>query len=484
MTGSTSAPIFNLRLSMRLLVLCVAGVLLATASLSAQSRRLAVYATSACYNNPDYDSVAVIEFPFSVNRSGLDFFRPDSTDPAFYGRVFAQVTLFDSTAMPIDSATTYFSVKVDDTVAARSTSVMLFNKLGLLVKPGLYTANLSVIDVVSKRSGDVFLKSVIASRPQKGRLEIAGPVLAHQVSRVRDSAQAADDRMVKHGFRILTNPTGTFGTNDSSCYLFAELYNLVPGSTHPKYQLQYSVLDTLGEVVQEFGFVEREKPGKTAVIIQPIDIAILPAAKYRFRVIAADPETRQADTAVVQLVRLQPREYITPASAAIASSDPFDSLSTQEKLNVTRYMLGPDQLAIVNRLSDQGKENFLEQYWREHDIEPFTPIIENRVEMVRRFQYANFHFSRLEGKKDGWESDRGRIYMVYGPQEDVLDVPAPRTGNPFSIWYYRKLKGGKFFVFEDMRGDNEFTMVHSNVDGERRSDYWDERMKDEMLDQY
>ena len=445
---------------------------------------MAVYATSVCFNNPEYDSVAVVEFPFTVNRSGLDFFRPDSADPAFYGRIFAQVTLFDSTAMPVDSTTTYFSVKVDDTVEAKSTSMMLFNKLTLVVKPGMYTANLNVIDVVSKRTGDVFLKSVIASKPQRMRLEIAGPMLAHRITRVRDSAQAADDRLVKNGFRILTNPTGTFSADDSSCYFYAELYNLTPSATHPKYQLQYTVLDTLGGTVQDFGFAEREKPGQTAVVIQPVDISILAEAKYRFRVIATDPETKQSDTALLQLQRIQPRQFVSITSAIASSTDPYDSLTLQEKMNLTRYMLGPDQKSIVTRLTDQGKENFIEQYWREHDIEPMTPVIENRVEMVRRYHYANFHFSRREGKRDGWESDRGRIYMVYGPQEDVLDVPAPRTGNPFSIWYYRKLKEGKFFVFEDLRNDNEFTMVHSNVDGERRDDNWTEKMKDEILDQF
>jgi GWxTD domain-containing protein len=446
--------------------------------------RLAVYATSVCYNNPEYDSVAVLEFPFTVNRSGLDFFRPDSADPAYYGRIFAQVTLFDSTAMPVDSSTTYFSVKVDDTAEAKSTSVMLFNKLTLVVKPGMYTANLNIIDAVSKRTGDVFLKSVIASRPQKTRIEIAGPMLAYRASRVRDSAEAAADRMVKNGFKILTNPTGTFSTDDSSCYLYAELFNLSPSTTHPQYQLQYAVLDTLGEVVQDFGFAERAKPGQTAVVIQPIDISILAAAKYRFRMIVTDPATKQSDTALLQLQRILPRPFVSTASVIASSSDPYDSLTLREKLNLTRYMLGPDQLSIVNRLTDQGKENFLEQYWREHDIEPMTSVIENRVEMVHRYHYANFHYSRREGKQDGWESDRGRIYMVYGPQEDVLDVPAPRTGNPFSIWYYRKLKEGKFFVFEDVRNDNEFTMVHSNVDGERRDDAWTEKMKDEMLDQF
>jgi GWxTD domain-containing protein len=463
-----------------LLATCQFGL----AHAASAEKRLAVYATSVCYNNPGYDSVALVEFPFTVNQTGLDFFRPDSADTSFYGRVFAQVTLFDSTAMPVESTNTYFSVRVEDTLAAATTEMTLFNKLGLFVKPGRYTANLSVIDAVSKRTADVFLKSVIVSAPQSTQLEISGALLAHRITAVKDSLAAAEDRLVKDGFRILANPTGTFSTSDSNCYFFAELYNLMTTEPVGKYRLSYAVLDSAGGVVQDFGFTERNKPGPTAVVVQPIDISGIKGTTLRFRVIASDPASRQADTTVLQVQRIRPRSQDFAVTAQELTVDPYDSLSLQEKINLTRYMLGPEQLGILNRLSDDGKLNFLQQWWREHDVDPQTLAIEYRLEMIKRYRFCNQYFSRYEGRNDGWSSDRGRIYMVYGPYEQIKDIPTPRTGEPFSLWYYHSLKEGKLFVFQDLRGDNEYTLVHSNMEGERFDETWDDFLKEELLDQY
>lgn len=483
--GSISALIFDraagwFRVCVGLLLVSIS----AYSSAGAVEKRLVAYATSLCYNNPAYDSVAVVEFPFTVNQTGLDFFRPDSSDSSFYGRVFAQVTLFDSAAFPIDSANTYFSVRVEDTIAAAATEMTLFNKLSLLVKPGRYTANVSVIDAVSKRTADVFLRSVVVSPPQTARLEIAGPLMAHRILTVKDTAAAAQDRLVKHGFKILTIPTGTFSVKDSTCYFFAELYNLTLTDSGSKYRVNYAILDSLGTVLQDFGFTERPKPGATAVIAQPIDISAIYGTKLIFRAIATDLSSHQADTAVVQLQRIQPRANIAVAAAQDTLVDPYDSLTLQEKINLTRYMLGPEQQGIMNRLSDEGKLNFLQQYWREHDDDPLTPVIENRIEMIKRYRFVNERFSRLAGRTDGWSSDRGRIYMVYGPWDQIKDVPTPRTGEPFMIWYYRGIKEGKLFVFQDLKGDNEYKLVHSTVDTERYDQTWADFLKEELLDQY
>lgn len=465
-------------------ILTAAFFICVTSSPEAAEKRLAVYANSVCYNNPTLDTLALLEFPFTINQTGLDFFRPDSTDSSYYGRVFAQVTLFDSTAMPVDSANTYFSVRVDDTLAAAVTEMTLFNKLTLLAKPGLYTANVSVIDAVSKRTADVFLKSVVVSAPQKLKLEIAGPLMAHRILVIKDSLSAANDRLVKHGYKVLPNPTGTFSTTDTNCYFYAELYNLSTGDPGGKFRMHYSVLDSTGALVQDFGFSERPKPGATAVIAQPLDIREIYGTRLRFRVVASDLTSHQSDTAIVQIQRIQPRTNYLTAVETAAFVDPYDSLTLQEKINLTRYMLGSEQIGIMNRLTDEGKLNFLQQYWREHDDDPATPIIENRIKMIERYRHANHLFSRVAGRTDGWSSDRGRIYMVYGPYDEIRDIPTPRTGEPFMIWYYRGIKEGKFFVFQDLKGDNEYKLVHSNVSTERYDQAWADFLKEEMMDTY
>lgn len=436
------------------------------------------------YNNPGYDSVVVIEFPFTFNRASLEFFRPDSTDPSYYGRIYAEVILFDSTATPIDTANTYFSVRVENPAAAETTSVMLFNKLGIVVKPGRYSARMSVIDAVSKRSGELFFPSVRAVFPPPGKLALAGPVLAYKVSPVTDSAQRADDRMVRNGVKVLTNPAGIFTTTDTAVAFYAEIYNLSEtAELAPSYRLMFAVTDTAGNLVQSFGFVDRPKPGESAVIAESFDLSGWNVGSYRFYVIASDPATAQADTIYVPLHIIPPFPVVAARQTVpTAVTDPYDSLTLQEKEQLARYLLNPDQLSILQRLSESGKETFLQQFWLENDIDPTTTAIENRTELIRRFKYANQHFSVTEGRRDGWATDRGRVYISYGPWDERDDYPAPRVGNPFSIWYYHALEKGVVFVFEDERSDNEYRLVHSTAKGERYNKTWADYLVQSMTD--
>jgi hypothetical protein len=101
-------------------------------------------------------------------------------------------------------------------------------------------------------------------------------------------------------------------------------------------------------------------------------------------------------------------------------------------------------------------------------------VIENRRQMYERFLMCNHLFSTDDLNVDGWSTDRGRVYMVYGPWEVRDDIQAPRTGNPFEVWYYHSIQEGIYFVFEDSRGNGDYRLVHSNGDGERFNSEWDE----------
>ena len=126
--------------------------------LTAQEEKapLTVYSGAVKYNNPAFDSVVLVEFPFVLNRHEFEFFQPDTTDPNYYARIFAQVILLNVEGQAIDSATTYFSVKVPTLEEARKEGLKLFNKLSLIIKPGIYSSRLTVIDAVSKKEGEFF----------------------------------------------------------------------------------------------------------------------------------------------------------------------------------------------------------------------------------------------------------------------------------------------------------------------------------------
>lgn len=487
MTVSTSARTFNFRL--RVLTILAALALLAglPAIVPAQTlgSQLTIYSAPLVYPNPAFDSFAIVEFPFVFNRAELSFFRPDSTDTGYYSRVFAQVVLRNELNVSIDSTNTYFSIRVDSLKEASIPDFKLFNKLMLKTRPGKYTAHLTVIDAVSKKTKDMYFGTFIVPTLRKDKLKLSDPALAYKMQYVGDSA-AVNQRMVRNGYLILNDPIGVFGKTDSTAYMYIEVYGLKTGpNASPKFRLACHLLDTASAVSRNYGYQMKEKPGTSAVITDALDITGIAPGRYSLQVVASDSTAGETDTARTPLIIFAPEAFArkTPAD----SGDGWEGLTLTEKINCTHWLLTPDQLETLGRLNDVGKENFLTQFWKENDIRLAEGARDNpsaagtRKETVRRFKFANLRYSHDLSKTNGWNSDRGRIYIVYGPSDTHQDVLTPRVGNPFIIWNYLGYKGGKVFVFEDIHGDNDFRLVHSNVNGEPFSPSWDTLLQDESI---
>lgn len=100
------------------------------------------------------------------------------------------------------------------------------------------------------------------------------------------------------------------------------------------------------------------------------------------------------------------------------------------------YIIAPEEKAAFSRLSqDSDRDHFIEQFWLRRDPDPGTLKNEFKEEHYRRIAYANEHFA---AGVPGWRSDRGRIYILYGPPTGVdAHHTNDDSGPPTEIWHYR-----------------------------------------------
>ena len=115
--------------------------------------------------------------------------------------------------------------------------------------------------------------------------------------------------------------------------------------------------------------------------------------------------------------------------------------------------------------TDEERENFVEQFWLKRDPTPGTAENEYKEEHYRRIEYANLHFSTAI---PGWKTDRGRIYIQYGPPDEI-DTNAA-AGRPWRVeaWRYRFIEGIGSNVrmeFEDTAGTGDLRMPGSPLAG-------------------
>jgi len=260
-------------------------------------------------------------------------------------------------------------------------------------------------------------------------------------------------------------------------YLYAELYNLSYDSSDSNtFRVAYRLLDQNGETFEDFGYRLRSAPGKSAVVADQFDSRGWPTGQYRLRMIATDLKTEQADTAFLDL-KIVPKVRPRPVLAVNSYTDPYDTLSLTDREHLVAYLLTPNDKKTLSRLTETGKNTFLDQFWREHDSNPDTRVIENRLEMIERYNFANRFFSTNSRHTDGWTTDRGRIYMLYGPWDQRDDISSPEVGDSYTVWHYYSVRQGVLFVFEDRQGFNDYTLVHSNLEGEIFSKAWQDRLE-------
>lgn len=107
-----------------------------------------------------------------------------------------------------------------------------------------------------------------------------------------------------------------------------------------------------------------------------------------------------------------------------------------------RWIITPEEQAAFARLSSSGeRDQFVEKFWLRRDPTPGTAENEYKEEHYRRLAYANTHFAAATA---GWETDRGRAYIVYGPP-DSIKVQTARgldgSERPAQLWHYRFITG-------------------------------------------
>lgn len=107
-----------------------------------------------------------------------------------------------------------------------------------------------------------------------------------------------------------------------------------------------------------------------------------------------------------------------------------------------RWIITPEERAAFLRLSkDEDRDRFVEAFWLRRDPTPGTVENEFKEEHYRRIAYANIHFAQ---EVPGWKTDRGRIYIVYGPPESIKTDLAHRSDDPAKptqTWHYSSIPG-------------------------------------------
>jgi len=120
----------------------------------------------------------------------------------------------------------------------------------------------------------------------------------------------------------------------------------------------------------------------------------------------------------------------------------FSNLKDESKL--VGYFLTSQQKNDFKKLTNEAKWQYISEYWRSKGYhfgsQPNHGLInvcggyinEFHQGIVERIEYANKHFSHF---KNGWETDRGKVYIKYGEPFEILELT--NYGEPHEVFEFQ-----------------------------------------------
>jgi len=148
-----------------------------------------------------------------------------------------------------------------------------------------------------------------------------------------------------------------------------------------------------------------------------------------------------------------------PAPQA-AKPTPYQKWVTED---VVYIITAEEKQAFAGLKADEEREKFIAQFWDRRNPVPGSAENQFRKEHYRRIAYVN---DRYKGTIPGWKTDRGRIYITYGPPDEIESHPsgtrAGDRGYPWEQWMYHLIQGvGTNIIidFEDRGNTGEFHMT-------------------------
>ncbi len=249
------------------------------------------------------------------------------------------------------------------------------------------------------------------------------------------SLDTAESYLTKGNLKIVPNPSGVFEQGTTNLFIYYELYNLKPGMA--ELEIRYLVSDTSGKIIRKITRKLERRSLHQAVNIG-LNIEGFAPGDYLLRVTVGD-------------TLLEPVVEKSIGFTVKRKEEKFVEAEDLPYYDAIEYFVSTKEYRYFLTLKDEGRKMYLKKFWEKH----------NYTEISERYEYADGHFQ--EGQKSGSKTDRGRIYIKYGPPDEIENKQFEES-KPYEHWQYYN---GTEFIFVDIRGTQEYTLVWTNARDEK-----------------
>ncbi len=292
--------------------------------------------------------------------------------------------------------------------------------------------------------------------------------------------------LTKNGFELMPYIIYYYPEKVDRLAFYAEIYNTgkVLGENEKFLLTSYIEVNENNNLYGEFKKIKKETARDVVVVLSEFDLALLPTGNYNLVIEVRD---KQNNLQAIQKL------YFERDNKKVAFENKIYEDAVTEHTFVEMYT-NKDTLAAYIRclypISSESERMYAKNQINHNDLKSmqkfFLTFWETRnaenpgkawAEYLLEVQKVNHDFSTKIRK--GYETDRGRVYLQYGPPNSISKSYYEPSAYPYEIWHYYTLKNQKnkkFVFYNPDLVTNDFSLIHSDATGEISDYRWEQKI--------
>lgn len=416
------------------------------------------------------DSTSVyVELYYSFDVTRLKYVK---TDSAYQGQAVVRVYFKNSATDSIVTGQAYrLPFTVSDSTTLKTPRYYI-DVLGFLLKPDVYRVYVAAEDGNDISHADsvsfpVEIKPIDDQHIAQSDIELCSSIV--------EGENNTHNRFYKNTLEVTPDPSRLYGDGQPVLFYYTELYNLLKNhSAH--YYTKISVVNSLGKEIISY---EKAKPriNESNVEVGTVKVNNLRTGAYTFTFTAIDSVDSSSASSSKRFFVYNsalPMENVASGATNSVLASEYATMSEEELDNEfaeAKYIATRDEIAQYAKLQGvDAKRKMLFDFWAKRDPDPSTPVNEEKVEYMKRVAYVNEVYKTAY--KPGWKTDRGRVYIMYGPPDEIDRHANEINMKPYEVWRYNSIQGGVEFDFGDRTGFSDYILLNSTDRDELHDDSW------------
>lgn len=299
--------------------------------------------------------------------------------------------------------------------------------------------------------------------------------------------------LTKSGYDLVPYVSTFYPDNSTKLKFYAEIYNAkkVLGLNEKMVVSYYIESYEKGVKLSDYSMFAKQTTNDVNILLSEFDISKLPSGNYNLLVEVRDKENK--------IQALQKLFFQRQNTQGKFSYDDLKSINVQNTF-VTSYTNVDtllDYIRCIRPISSVSEIKYAQNQIKERNVEVMQQFFYNfwhvRDEKNPQLAWLEYYKEVMKVNKEygthalkGYDTDRGRVYLQYGPPDQLTKIDREPSSYPYEIWeYYRlydkslsvtfpenKQSNKKFIFYNPDLVTNKYTLIHSNAQGETYNYQW------------